>query len=127
MLYCLIPQAIIISLALIKQIILALLIPLFLFLILPINSYGAIGKVSEQTGVAEIQRNKQSLPSAVNTEIESMDVVVTAKGKLDITFNDNTKVSVGEQSKLVIDDFVYDAKKSTGKLGLKMAKFLLHG
>ena len=50
-----------------------------------------------------------------------MDVVVTAKGKLDITFNDNTKVSVGEQSKLVIDDFVYDAKKSTGKLGLKIA------
>lgn len=50
-----------------------------------------------------------------------MDVVVTAKGKLDITFNDNTKVSVGEQSKLVIDDFVYDAKKTTGKLGLKIA------
>lgn len=50
-----------------------------------------------------------------------MDVVVTAKGKLDITFNDNTKVSVGEQSKLVIDDFVYDSKKTTGKLGLKIA------
>lgn len=50
-----------------------------------------------------------------------MDVVVTGKGKLDITFNDNTKVSVGEQSKLVIDDFVYDSKKSTGKLGLKIA------
>jgi hypothetical protein len=96
------------------------LLSLLLLLYSP-HSCGAIGKVSEQTGVAEIQRNKQSLPSAVNSEIESMDVVVTAKGKLDITFNDNTKVSVGEQSKLVIDDFVYDAKKSTGKLGLKIA------
>jgi hypothetical protein len=50
-----------------------------------------------------------------------MDTVVTAKAKLGIIFEDNTKVNITEQSKLVIDDFVYDAKKTTGKLALKVA------
>jgi hypothetical protein len=49
------------------------------------------------------------------------DTVRTVQGKVGITFEDNTKVQVNENSKLVIDDFVYDAKKGTGKLALNMA------
>ena len=85
------------------------------------DCYAGIGKVSEQTGLAEIVRNKQSSPSNVNSDIEALDTVVTAKSKLGITFEDNTKVNITEQSKLVIDDFVYDTKKTTGKLALKVA------
>ena len=50
-----------------------------------------------------------------------MDTVVTAKAKLGITFEDNTRVSITEHSKLLIDDFIYDTKRSTGKLALKVA------
>ena len=98
-----------------------LVIVIILLFINPTNTWGGIGRVSEQNGIAEIQRNKQSTPSSLNSEIESLDTVVTAKAKLGITFEDNTKVSITEQSKLVIDDFVYDTKKSTGKLALKVA------
>ena len=49
------------------------------------------------------------------------DSIRTAQGKVGITFDDNTKVQVNENSKLVIDDFVYDANKKTGKLALNMA------
>lgn len=95
---------------------------IIIFLLLNIiNSYAGIGKVSEQTGLAEIVRNKQSSPSNVNTDIEALDTIVTAKSKMGITFEDNTKVNITEQSKLVIDDFVYDTKKTTGKLALKVA------
>jgi hypothetical protein len=38
-----------------------------------------------------------------------------------ITFEDNTRVQVSENSKLVIDDFVYDPKSKSGKLGAKIA------
>ena len=39
-----------------------------------------------------------------------------------IDFDDDTKVRVTENSKLIIDDFVYDTqKKGTGKLALKIA------
>jgi len=50
------------------------------------------------------------------------DAVKTSQGKIGITFADDTKVQVNENSKLVIDDFVYDPKKpAAGKLALNMA------
>lgn len=49
------------------------------------------------------------------------DTVVTAKSKVMLTFEDHTTVKITEQSKLLIDDFVYDNKKGTGKLALKVA------
>jgi hypothetical protein len=49
------------------------------------------------------------------------DTVSTARGKAELTFDDKTTVKLTEHSKLVIDDFVYDPKKGTGKLALNMA------
>ena len=49
------------------------------------------------------------------------DTVTTANAKAGITFKDDTKVQITEHSKLVIDTFVYDDSKKTGKLGIKMA------
>lgn len=47
--------------------------------------------------------------------------MVTAKSKVMLTFEDATTVKITEQSKLIIDDFVYDNKKGAGKLALKVA------
>jgi hypothetical protein len=49
------------------------------------------------------------------------DSIRTQQGKVGITFEDNTKVQVNENSKLVIDEFVYDPKSKGGKLGAKIA------
>jgi len=49
------------------------------------------------------------------------DAIKTQAGKVGITFEDDTKVQVSENSKLVIDDFVYDPKTKAGKLGAKIA------
>ena len=50
------------------------------------------------------------------------DAVKTGQGKVGITFADDTRVQVNENSRLVIDDFVYDPKKpAAGKLALNMA------
>lgn len=85
------------------------------------TNFAAVGKITEQTGPTEIVRNKKSISSSVNTGIEMNDTVVTAKAKAKLTFEDNTTVNITEQSKLVIDDFVYDPKKGTGKLAVKVA------
>ncbi len=98
-----------------------LVLTIILLLISPINTWAWIGRVSEQSGPAEIQRNRQSSPSSINSNIETLDTVVTAKAKLGIIFEDNTKVAITEHSTLLVDDFVYDAKKTTGKLALKVA------
>ena len=79
-----------------------------------------MGKITEQTGPTEIVRAKKSLPSAVNSPVEMNDTIVTARAKAKLTFEDNTTVNITEQSKLVIDDFVYDPKKGSGKIAMKV-------
>ena len=87
------------------------------------TSDAAVGTITEQVNnPASIQRQKTTLTGAKGTGVEMEDAVRTTQGKVGITFADNTKVQVNENSKLVIDDFVYDPKKpSTGKLALNMA------
>ncbi len=92
-----------------------------LLLLSPINSIAGIGKVTEQTGPTEILRNKKSISSSLNTGVEMNDTVSTAKAKAELTFEDKTTVKLTEHSKLIIDDFVYDPKKGSGKLALNMA------
>ena len=85
---------------------------------------GSIGKISTQTGPdSAIQRNKSMVAGKVNTGIESNDTVNTQKGTTTfIQFNDNTKVKITENSRLVIDDFVYDPNRSdAGKLAMKVS------
>jgi hypothetical protein len=51
------------------------------------------------------------------------DTIVTARAKAKLTFDDNTTVNITEQSKLIIDDFVYDPRnKDAGKLSMKMVQ-----
>lgn len=94
---------------------------LILFLFLSPTSLSSVGKVTKQTGPAEIQRNKKSLESKLEVPIEMNDTFITARSKAELTFEDATKVNVTEQSKLVIDDFVYDNKKGAGKLAMRVA------
>jgi len=50
------------------------------------------------------------------------DAVRTAAGKVGITFADDTRVQVNENSRLVIDEFVYDPKSSkSGRLAVNVA------
>jgi len=97
-----------------------LLVLTLLFLSPNINA--SIGSVTEQKGTASITRNKSSVEVKKSTEINSMDLVQTGNGVVGILFEDNTQVKVTENSKLLIDDFVYDPnKKDAGKLALKVA------
>jgi hypothetical protein len=95
---------------------------LCLLLLGTMPSYAAIGKVTEQINTPpSIQRDKQTLTGSKGTGVEMNDAIKTQQGKVGITFEDDTKVQVNENSKLVIDDFVYDPKTKAGKLGAKIA------
>ena len=97
-------------------------VTLLSLILLSTNSWAGIGSVTEQKGVASISRNKSSVEVKKNTSVDSMDVVQTGAGVVGISFDDNTQVKVTENSKLVIDDFVYDPNNGdAGKLGLKVA------
>lgn len=86
------------------------------------NCLAGIGTVTEQlNSPASIQRNNQQITGTKGQSVEMLDSIRTQQGKVGITFEDNTKVQVNENSRLVIDDFVYDANNKTGKLGAKIA------
>ena len=92
-----------------------------LLLLSPIDSRADVGKVTAQTGPTEILRNKKSIPSSLNTGVEMNDSISTARAKAELTFEDKTTVKLNEHSKMIIDDFVYDPKKGSGKLAINMA------
>ena len=85
-------------------------------------SWAGIGTVSENKGTAcEVERTKKKMSGVKGAEIESMDTYTTGACVSNITFKDDTKVKVTENSRLLIDDFVFDPKKSdAGKLALKV-------
>jgi hypothetical protein len=87
-----------------------------------LDCIGAVGTVTEQLNAPpSIQRQKTTLTGTKGTGVEMADAIKTTRGKVGITFADNTRVQVNENSRLVIDDFVYDPKSKAGKVGLNMA------
>lgn len=86
------------------------------------HTWAGIGTVNDVKGTAcEIQRGKNKLPGVKGAGIESMDTYVTGACVANIRFQDDTQVRVTENSRLLIDDFVFDPKKSdAGKLALKV-------
>ena len=88
----------------------------------PLSSHATVGNVTEQVGQeAKISRSKDTITVGKGTGIEMNDVITTSKSKLGLTFADNTRVAINQQSKLVIDDFVYDPASKTGKLAMNVA------
>jgi len=93
-----------------------------LFLLAPLSARASVGTVTEQVGQeAKIARDKDTITVGKGTGINMNDVITTSKAKLGLTFEDNTKVAITAQSKLVIDDFVYDPNSGTGKLAMNVA------
>jgi hypothetical protein len=94
-----------------------------LLLCLTFNAWAGIGTVFDTKGsVCEIQRDKKKLPGLKGAEVESMDTYVTGSCVSNIRFKDDTKVRITENSRLLIDDFVFDPKKSdAGRLAIKAA------
>ena len=83
----------------------------------------SIGSITDFRGGGQIKRAASTMPANRGSGIEKMDTITTnSQGKFKITFVDSTTVNITENSRLVIDDFVYDGGKSNkGRLGLKVA------
>jgi len=87
-------------------------------LLLVSNLYGA-GKIVEQSQPAQITRGSEKILTGVATPVKMYDEIETLNGTVKIVFDDDTKVSLSKYSKLVIDEYVYDSNKKTGKLSIK--------
>lgn len=88
------------------------------------QAQAGIGSVSELQGSAlQVKRGNTVTSGALKSSISSNDTVITGSNTVTgIRFVDDTKVKITANSRLVVDDFVFDPKQSdAGKLALKVA------
>ena len=81
------------------------------------STVGEIGQI-RGSGVLE-REGKIVIEGEVGAGVKSMDEAVTANGTMRIDFIDETRVELTEQSRLVIDEFVYDPANDIGSLSMK--------
>jgi hypothetical protein len=95
-----------------------------LLLLASVSSWASIGSVTELKGAnASVKRGSATSQITKQSGIESNDLVVVGSAtEAGLTFQDNTRVKITANSRLVIDDFVFDPKASdAGKLAMKVA------
>ena len=93
-----------------------------LALLIPSVAFANVGSIIQQQGNSvQIKRGSDTLPGGVNAAINMNDAVVTGLSTLQLRFQDNTTASVTENSRFVIDDFVYDPNRGAGRLNVRVA------
>ena len=88
------------------------------FLIMASAADAKIGEVTVLDGNGVIKRDNSIVGDSRGTAVKQMDVAETTKGRMQIDFVDETRLDVIDNSRIVIDEFVYDP--STGKGSLSM-------
>ena len=69
----------------------------------------SIGTVSSFKGSVQIQRDSQNLKALLGLKIEKNDIINTKNNSnIVIKFNDNTIITVGKDSILSIEEYIYD-------------------
>jgi hypothetical protein len=95
---------------------------LLLALLLPAIASANVGSIIQQQGNSvQIKRGSATLPGGVNAGVNMNDAIVTGLSSLQLRFQDNTTASVTENSRFVIDDFVYDPSRGAGRLNVRVA------
>ena len=92
---------------------------LMLLILLPVSAAASIGTVTEQRGAGIIERENERFDSAQGSDIESMDTIITDQGRLRLDFVDETRVDITENSRVVIDEFIYDPNTQQGGLSMR--------
>lgn len=85
------------------------------------------GVVKRVQGTVWLQRGAQALPVAPGTAVQVGDRLVTgADGHVGLTLADDTRLTAGPGSTLVISDFRFDSTTNEGNVLVQLLKGTLH-
>jgi hypothetical protein len=93
---------------------------LIIVFILSVSLNASVAKVTSLSGTASIERASKTTTATLGSDLESKDVIATAaNSKVQLTFKDNTIITVGKQSRFSIDEYLFDSTKaSTAKFNV---------
>jgi hypothetical protein len=84
---------------------------------------GEAGRIKVSKGDVQIERGGKTLAAPVGTVIEAEDTVKTGvDGSVGITFLDNSMLSAGPNSELVIERFSFDSTTNQGEFDTRLKK-----
>lgn len=82
-----------------------------------------IGRIKSSSGTANIERNAQTVPAPIGQELLPGDYLVTGSdGRMGLTFVDNTRFSVGPDSRIALAKFEYDPTTQKGSFIAKIER-----
>jgi len=82
-----------------------------------------VATVQKVNGTATVIRQGQSIPTKIGSEIREYDTLRTGPdGSIGVVFSDDTLLSLGPESVLVIDEFVFAPREGNFSLVLRMLK-----
>lgn len=82
-----------------------------------------VGHVKVAKGTVHVERDGSRLPAAVGMAIRQSDTLVTgADGSAGVTFSDNSLLSTGPNSVLVVDQYRFDSTTHAGKFDASLKK-----
>lgn len=74
-----------------------------------------IARVKTSVGSAMIERGANRLPATPGLQLNPGDKLVTGKdGRISVSFIDNTRFSVGPNSRIAVNEFNYDRTRQKG-------------
>jgi hypothetical protein len=93
----------------------------------PAQADGAAGIVKRLQGTVTLQRGEAALPVAAGTPVQVGDRLTTGgDGAVGITLADDTLLTAGPGSTLVISEFRFDSTTNEGNLLARLLKGTLH-
>jgi len=82
---------------------------------------GGIGRIKSRLGTATIERGSASIPASVGQELMPADWLVTGSdGRISLTFVDDTRFSVGPDSRIGLKKFEFDPTTQKGSFVAKV-------
>lgn len=82
-----------------------------------------VGQVKTAKGTVHVERDGKRLPASVGMPIRQSDALVTgADGSVGVTFSDNSLLSTGPNSVLVVDRYSFDSTTHAGKFDAFLKK-----
>jgi hypothetical protein len=82
-----------------------------------------IATVQKVSGIADVVRQGRAISAKIGLEIYQNDTLRTGRdGSVGVVFNDDTLLSLGPESILVIDEFVFAPRQGKFSIAIRMLK-----
>jgi hypothetical protein len=96
---------------------------MLLFILATTASAAEIGRIKVAKGLVTIERQGQSMPAVVGARLQAADIVRTGTdGSVGITMDDDSLLSAGANSELVLDRYAFDATTNQGRFDSSLNK-----